>query len=394
MDQTFLAVCALAVACSGGMHPLDSITRVVPEPPGAHCAAGGSAIETGTDADGDGVLDANEVSATTYVCDGIGAMDPLVLPPLLYFAPGQHSAVYFDNMVLSQSAAAYAWDVLTPFGQHLESAWTWTPPAEPVSAAITFRAHAAATAIPLAEASTEASSSADAAGVGTQVTCLFIGDSLTNAGVYTQTLLDLAAADGVGLTLLGTRGTGANRHEGRPGWRIASFTSDCADTTGPNPFWNAGQIDFQGYLAANAAPAPDWVFVLLGTNDVFAAASDVEAETVAAEAFGRLDGLVASVLATGEGVRVGVMTPPPPTASQDVFAQTYGSGQTRWRFKRNILIWNRELIARYHGASRTFVVPTHLSIDTVAGMANGVHPNADGYRQIGGAVWAFLKSQP
>ncbi|MDX2087069.1 MAG: hypothetical protein SFX73_04420 [Kofleriaceae bacterium] len=43
---------------------------VTPEPPGTNCALGGKVVRTGTDANRDGILDADEVRATAYVCNG------------------------------------------------------------------------------------------------------------------------------------------------------------------------------------------------------------------------------------------------------------------------------------------------------------------------------------
>jgi hypothetical protein len=48
----------------------DVLIDVTPEPPGAHCPAGGHRVDTGVDDDGDGVLDPAEISSTAYVCDG------------------------------------------------------------------------------------------------------------------------------------------------------------------------------------------------------------------------------------------------------------------------------------------------------------------------------------
>ncbi len=45
------------------------------EAPGTHCAAGGIAINTGVDTNGNGVLDPSEITSTTYVCNGAGASD-------------------------------------------------------------------------------------------------------------------------------------------------------------------------------------------------------------------------------------------------------------------------------------------------------------------------------
>ncbi len=50
-----------------------SLVRVDDEPPGANCVTGGVAVHSGFDADGDGVLDDDEIDDTAYVCaDGSG----------------------------------------------------------------------------------------------------------------------------------------------------------------------------------------------------------------------------------------------------------------------------------------------------------------------------------
>lgn len=57
-----------------GVSGEDSLATTRPEPPGTHCANGGVAIETGVDTSGDGVLDPDEVTATTYVCASAPSM--------------------------------------------------------------------------------------------------------------------------------------------------------------------------------------------------------------------------------------------------------------------------------------------------------------------------------
>jgi hypothetical protein len=47
----------------------DTLVRVDPEPAGAHCASGGSAVHTGVDRNRDGVLENDEITSTTYACD-------------------------------------------------------------------------------------------------------------------------------------------------------------------------------------------------------------------------------------------------------------------------------------------------------------------------------------
>ncbi len=73
--SSLLAALALAItpvaACTSdpaGLAPL--LTRQTPEPPGAACADGGTAIQIGHDQDGDGVLDDAEVERSDYLCTG------------------------------------------------------------------------------------------------------------------------------------------------------------------------------------------------------------------------------------------------------------------------------------------------------------------------------------
>ena len=55
---------------AAGSNGLNTLLSIVSEPAGANCAYGGSKIGTGLDANANNVLDAGEVSATSYVCTG------------------------------------------------------------------------------------------------------------------------------------------------------------------------------------------------------------------------------------------------------------------------------------------------------------------------------------
>ncbi|HSY22390.1 MAG TPA: endo-1,4-beta-xylanase, partial [Polyangiaceae bacterium] len=56
-----------------GTQGSSSLVNTTPEPPGVNCAQGGTRIEVGIDTNGNGVLDPNEVTATSYVCNGTPA---------------------------------------------------------------------------------------------------------------------------------------------------------------------------------------------------------------------------------------------------------------------------------------------------------------------------------
>jgi len=65
---------------SGGSSGQNALVNTTPEPVGANCAAGGTKIEVGLDADRSGTLDAGEITSTRYTCNGI--VGPPGQPPL------------------------------------------------------------------------------------------------------------------------------------------------------------------------------------------------------------------------------------------------------------------------------------------------------------------------
>lgn len=65
-------VTATRFACNGapGKDGLTALIKLTPEPAGMTCAAGGQRIDSGLDDDANNVLAAGEIDATTYVCNG------------------------------------------------------------------------------------------------------------------------------------------------------------------------------------------------------------------------------------------------------------------------------------------------------------------------------------
>ncbi len=63
---------------SNGMNGTSSLVNVTAEPPGSNCADGGERIDSGADTNGNGVLDASEVTSTSYVCNGGNGTQTLV----------------------------------------------------------------------------------------------------------------------------------------------------------------------------------------------------------------------------------------------------------------------------------------------------------------------------
>jgi hypothetical protein len=74
-----------AYACDGrsgtdgkdGKDGNDVLISLTPEPPGPSCGNGGTRVDSGVDADRDGVLDPAEISSTGYLCDGADGDPPV-----------------------------------------------------------------------------------------------------------------------------------------------------------------------------------------------------------------------------------------------------------------------------------------------------------------------------
>ncbi|RFS26671.1 hypothetical protein DVR12_02455 [Chitinophaga silvatica] len=54
--------------CNGNNNETGTLINVKEEKPGSNCPNGGYRIETGTDKNKDGILDTNEVTATSFIC--------------------------------------------------------------------------------------------------------------------------------------------------------------------------------------------------------------------------------------------------------------------------------------------------------------------------------------
>ena len=65
---------AVGPAGTPGTPGAPALTKTSPEPAGTNCASGGTKVEVGLDANGNGILDPSEVNAssTAYVCNGSG----------------------------------------------------------------------------------------------------------------------------------------------------------------------------------------------------------------------------------------------------------------------------------------------------------------------------------
>lgn len=357
----------------------------------------------------------------------------LSLPPRIYAVPGVETNVYFDNICLVINPLNYVFDAICEKGIQQVERWTFLPAEEDAgeySFAVEVRDQANQI---IARAESVLQVTSGKSGAGASVTVLTIGDSLTHATIYPEQLLTLSKEDeNLNITLVGHVPNEAKpevRIEGYGGWtanRFATFYREGGRIVGDWKTWNSNgspflypdasgkpQLDFPQYCQEfNGGKSPDFVTILLGTNDIFSS-TDETIDAAVDRMFTYYDQLVDMVRQFSKDTRIGVLLVTPPAGTQDAFGANYKSKLTRWQFKRNQQRVVERLMEKYGGreAEGISLVPVNVSLDclhnyparTSAGnsqtaaklsrLSNGVHPSAEGYRQIGDTLFCWIKAQ-
>ena len=76
-----------------GINGNISLVNIIDEPEGENCENGGIKINSGIDSNSDGILDSDEIDNTKYVCNGIGGVGEVVLDFNYSFSDGDNSTV-------------------------------------------------------------------------------------------------------------------------------------------------------------------------------------------------------------------------------------------------------------------------------------------------------------
>jgi len=312
------------------------------------------------------------------------------LPNKIYAVEGKPLNIYFDNII--HEASEYNIDVISARGIHYDKrvgSLSGTPGELPITIeAYDGQKRVASKGVTLKTVSTTN-------GSGTK-NVLFIGDSTTNAGKYTQALLDSFVGDSMNVQLFGTRGTTPNLHEGRSGWSGAVYTKSASLAGTTNAFWNptTSKFDFAYYMNQQGYSSLDYVFIHLGINDIFNYATVEEAKAGVPSILAHFETIIASIKAFSSTIRIALMVTIPPNATQTAFGSAYGAGQTRWRYKAVYHEWLRQFIAKYDNREleNLYLVPIHAQLNTESHISDAVHPNDAGYDEMSKPIYYFLKN--
>lgn len=351
----------------------------------------------------------------------------LLLPKVIYTAPGQETNIYFDNVVLQPVPGKYLFDVTCARGNQETDRWTWTPSEKDAgNYSLQIEVRDLNDTV-LATGSTFIRVAKANAGAAKPIKVLCIGDSLTAASIYSGEIARLGSGDtNPQITLLGTTGPGnGNVHEGYGGWRYQTFLEKWVANPAPDARANSKSspflfledgkptFDFPRYLKEKLnGEVPDFITIMLGTNDVFGASDETRSDTVE-NMIGYAKTMVGKIRAAAPNAKIAILPPVPPSSSQDAFGANYHSNQTRWGYRKNQHQTVLRLMQVFGDREneKLYIIPAYTNLDCahnfpsasrmanarnqtkVIRASNGVHPAASGYLQIADSIFGWLKSQ-
>ena len=339
-----------------------------------------------------------------------------LLPPVIYAVPGVETNIYWDNTVLSETPERYKFNVQCDLGRSESRRWTLLPAAAQVGQHRLTLTVSDAAGKCLGQASTMLQVVKPDAGQGRKLRLLVIGDSLTGATAYPNEIGRLLSLPGnPAWEMLGTHrpnwAAAGVMHEGYGGWTWARFNTHYnPDPKAPpmkrsSPFVFAGAdgkpvLDVSRYFAERCAGRlPDVVTIMLGINDCFGARFD-DPKAMDAQisgTFKQAEILLAALRKAAPAADIGVCLATPPNARESGFEANYHGKYHRWGWKQIQHRLVERQLSQFGNRQREhiFLVPTELNLDPVDGypVNNGVHPNQEGYKQIGASIYAWIKSR-
>lgn len=225
----------------------------------------------------------------------------------------------------------------------------------------------------------------------TPITAMIIGDS-TVASATTEPASEarlgyhMLQEMGDNLKLVGNRGIGTSKHEGRGGWTAKDYRSNKTDQTGTNPFYNPStqDFDFAYYMENTNQDVPGLVFIQLGINDLFNYSTDEQAVTKADEFINDIKFIAANIKAYNSNIKIAYNIAIPPTEKIDVFAEVYAKNynQPQWRYKRNNSLLAEKVIEELSSDNNMILNPIHKGINVFENIRDGVHLTDDGYEEL------------
>ncbi len=361
------------------------------------------------------------LSAAAVGSSKLKRQDRLFLPEKIYAVPGVECNIYFKNIFLTINHANYVFDVDCEAGRNDLKRWRYVPTEKDGGKKIPLTLKVYDGDGLVAERSTTVCVAPADAGKDRKINILQIGDSLTNYTIHSAQLYKYCQAPGnPKLTMVGTRYFNPRgeklptevKHEGYAGWTWNRFITLFGEKKSSKfLFKKDGKIVISpaDYLKKYNLPTPDVITFQLGVNDIsniVAENRDEKIKKILADA----DTFITAFKKDIPNAIIGVAFITP-AADQDAFGKIYKCRATAWLRFQNQFYLNNEM-QKYFAAKHPdiIMIPLVLGLDSennfpvkkepasmnsktlVRRQNNAVHPNHDGYRQMGDVYYAWLKN--
>ncbi|HPX84743.1 MAG TPA: hypothetical protein PLW60_04380 [Bacilli bacterium] len=247
---------------------------------------------------------------------------------------------------------------------------------------------------------------------------LCIGDSLTANGYWVaQGIKKYNNAGATNIVTLGTITSTFNgvtiKHEGHGGWQWSSYLNGYATTpVTPSPFWNANnQLDFKYYCSTHGYATIDEAYILMTWNGIGGSFREF---SFASEPFASAKIFIDKLHADYPHAKITLMGIPLPSVNGGLsayytldksYADNYGQLVTAMKYNQfledfcNMAGYSSfmryvdvkgQFDSEYNMPTSPKPVNTESSITEPIGTSMGMHPNTDGYEQIGDAFYRAL----
>jgi len=215
---------------------------------------------------------------------------------------------------------------------------------------------------------------------------LCIGDSITANAKYTAELLNINP----NLTLLGTRGSGTNKHEGRAGWTADNYVKNASVDTVTNAFYNpsTSKFDFSYYMTQNPISTPTFVLINLGINDV---AQKIPNDTT----ISNLQIMINSIRAYNSNIKILLCLPIPPSTErvdQHYLNMTSLYDAILKNFANENIPCLNLVLDRETSFPTTTTQMSARDTTLVTKVTDTIHPIDAGYFQMADALYGYLNA--
>ena len=378
----------------------------------------------------------------------------MMLPEVVYAAPGIESNIYFDYVIDSATPWAYAFEVKCQRGTHGSKRWFWTPDKTDAGKSFDLELRVFNDYGRVLTGRCKVVVAGEPADYSKKITLSLLAASGSNSG-YPQQLMDMMRQNGfVNYTPVGKHSGGGRpvvpgglAHDGYGGFSWNCFLnrwyyleSDLPKTQtqaereqmeaiGVRRNVRPGReymlrsplikivngkktVDVPGWFKEiNQGKAPDFFIIQLGGNDMFNAKEDNLEERIET-VIGNARRLLAVLRKHAPESVIGIASSPL-GCSQDGFGANYRCSQSQYQYRRNMQRYNRALdrMIKELKDAKIKLIPLHHVLDsegsffkktypvfarsakTVQRDSNALHYSKEGGFQIGDALYCWLRKQ-